>query len=75
MYPISKSFKIERLENETDNRYSYRCWFIAKQNPTNITDFKDVVKWSIIDTYILYDKCEYPDNIMDIVKRMRINLD
>lgn len=71
MYPITKAYVIPRLDMETTERWSYRKWFVVKQNPKTQTEFEQALKWSIIDANIQYDKVVYSDDINDLVKRMR----
>lgn len=72
MYPVSVAYHIDRLPGESAQRYSHRHWFVAKQNPRTRTEFRQAIKWSIIDTSITYDKCKYNSEVTDLVERMKV---
>lgn len=74
MFPVSIAYQVNRLGNETQEQYMHRMWFIAKQNPRTLMDFEQVVKFSIIDMMMTYHKCEYGDDVVDLVNRMKWNL-
>lgn len=75
MWPITKIYQVPRLNHETDQRYAHRCWFVSKQNPKTHTEFTQAVKWSLIDASMTYDKCEFSDEVSDIVGRLKVNLE
>jgi hypothetical protein len=72
MFPLSITYQILRQDNEPFQRYIYRNWFVAKQNPKTETELAEAIKWSLIDTSVLYDQCTFPDDMMDLLKRMRL---
>lgn len=72
MFPYSIFYHIEKDPFETPERYAYRCWFVAKQKPKTTTELKQAIKWSFIDTHIMYDNCKYTEDIMDMAQRLTI---
>jgi len=72
MYPVTTYYQIEHMLDESSQEYSHRCWFIAKQKPQTATELIQAKKWSIIDSAITHKKCEYSEEVTDIVKRMRV---
>jgi hypothetical protein len=71
MYPITRVYHVKKFSEESPQRFSKRNWFIAKQQPKNISDLKQAVKWSIIDASISYDGVTYSEEITDLVTRMK----
>lgn len=72
MYPLTTVYHFKQFPEESWQRYSRRHWFVAKQRPQNLTEFKQAVKWSIIDASMAYDNTQYSDEVTDLVNRMRI---
>lgn len=72
MYPITTSYHFKRFPEESLQRYSRRAWFIAKQEPQTPSQFRQAVKWSIIDASMAYDGTTYSEEVTDLISRMRI---
>lgn len=73
MYPITTYYNIPQLDYETNERYAHRCWFVNKQNPKTLTELRQAIKWSLVESYMTYDKCIYPDEVTDLIERMKLN--
>lgn len=61
-------YSIKKQENEPDNIYYKRCWYIANNSPTNNIDFTKTNMLSNIYTNIIYLKCKYNDEIQQQAK-------
>ena len=72
MYSLSTTYHFKRFPEESPQRYSRRAWFIAKQQPKTPSQFRQAVKWSIIDAAMTYDGVVYSEEITDLVTRMRV---
>jgi len=75
MFPLTTSYLVDRLGNETQEQYMHRMWFISKQNPKTLMDFEQAVKWSIIDMMMQFHQCEYADDVTDLVNRMKVRIE
>lgn len=56
-------YSIDRLENEVDQSYLMRCWYIVNWNPKNLEEYKQVSKLSKL--YVNYKllNCEYHESV------------
>lgn len=74
MFPLTVAYHVDRLGNETQEQYMHRMWFIAKQAPRTLMDFEQAVKFSIIDMMMEFHKCEYGEDVVDLVNRMKVRI-
>lgn len=65
---------INRVENEADDIFSDRGWFVVSQNPTTEEDLKKYIKYSVLWSNIKQYNCSYSNDIMDKLKKMEENL-
>jgi hypothetical protein len=57
------SYYIDRLENELDRSYHLRCWYIANQNPKNMTEYKDAMKLGKLFVNYKLLNCKYHETV------------
>jgi hypothetical protein len=57
------SYFINKQENETNNSFRNRIWFLVKQNPVDEKEFKKAIKLSKLFINNKHLNCEYNDKV------------
>ena len=58
-----KCYFIENNMKEPEMFFYKRCWFIIKNNPTNLKEYEELIKLSNLWINSEYLGCEYPEDI------------
>lgn len=64
------SYFIERNKNEPEIYYYKRCWLIAKNNPQNETEYKEIEKLSHLWINTNYLGCKYNEEVEKNIKKL-----
>lgn len=68
------SYYLEKLQDETDNVFYERCWFIIKQQPNSIEEFNNLIIKSEVWSNHKFLNCKYHENIQKELDHVNENI-